>query len=102
MKRYRIEMRGENFLLNFDGEPHKFGFTLSRYIRAADVAVAEKIATIQARQLPSLKQGLCNDPEDPPRIRMEQIREVNPLLFALRHKKQVFELLAEEEPLPVP
>ena len=102
MKRFRIDLRGENFLLNLDGEPRKFGFTLSRYLRAADEETAEKTAAIMARQLPALQHGLCNDSEDPPRINMQQIREVNPLLFSLRHKKIRFELLAEEEPLQQP
>lgn len=102
MKRFRIELRGENFLLNFDGEPRKFGFTLSRYLRAADETIAEKTAAIMARQLPTLQHGLCNDSEDPPRISMPQIKEVNPLLYSLRQKKIRFELLAEEEPLQQP
>ncbi len=100
MKRYRIELHGENFLLNLDGEPRKFGFRLKRYLRAVDIAMAEKTATIQARQIPTLKQGVCNNSEDPPRVRLKMIREVNPLLFALRHKQQHFVLQAEEDLSP--
>jgi len=102
MKRYCIELRGKNFLLNFDGEPRRFGFSLVRYLRAADESTAEKTAVIQARQLPALKQGLSNDSEDPPLISLVQIREVNPVIFALRQKKLRFELCAEDEPLPQP
>jgi len=97
MKRYLVELRGENFLLNLDGEPRKFGFQLRRYLRAWDVTLAEKTAAIQARQIPTLKLGVRNNPEDPPRILLQQLREVNPLVHALRHKKLHFELLAEEE-----
>ncbi len=99
MKRFRIELRGENFLLNLDGEPRKFGFHLSRYLRAVDAATAEKTAAIQVRQIPTLKQGVGNNSEDPPRICLQQIREVNPLRFALCHKRQRFELCVEEDPL---
>jgi hypothetical protein len=98
MKRFKIELRGENFLLNLDGEPRKFGFHLSRYLRATDVATAEKTAAIQVRQIPTLKRGVCNNSEDPPRISMALIREVNPLLFALCHKRHRFELCVEEDP----
>ena len=97
MKRFKIELRGENFLLNLDGEPRKFGFHLSRYLRAVDEATAEKTASILVRQIPTLKQGVCNNCEDPPRICLAQISEVNPLLFALLHKRQRFELLVEED-----
>jgi len=97
MKRFRIELRGENFLLNLDGEPRKFGFHLSRYLRAVDAAMAQKTAAIQVRQIPALKQGVCNNSEDPPRISLQQIREVNPLVFAFRHKSQRFELRVEED-----
>lgn len=99
MKRFLVELRGENFLLNLDGEPRKFGFQLSRYLRAVDVVLAEKIAAIQARQIPVLKQRVGNNPEDPPRIVLQQIREINPFIFALRRKNLHFELLAEEDPL---
>lgn len=102
MKRYCIELRGENFLLNLDGEPRSFGFVLTRYLQAVDKATAEKTAVIQARQLPALQHGLCNDSEDPARISLVSIREVNPLVFALRHKKVRFQLCAEEDPLPQP
>lgn len=100
MKRFWIELRGENFLLNLDGEPRKFGFQLTRYLRAVDEAMAEKTAVIQVRQLPVFRQGVGNNGEDPPRITLQLIREVNPLLFALRSKHQRFELRAEEESLP--
>ena len=97
MKRFKIELRGENFLLNLDGEPRKFGFHLSRYLRAVDEAMAEKTAAIQVRQIPVLKQGVGNNSEDPPRICLHLIREVNPLFYALRQKQQSFELLVEED-----
>ncbi len=99
MKRFLVDLRGENFLLNLDGEPRKFGFTLSRYLRAADAVIAEKKAIILARQLPTLKQVLISDNEDPPRIVLQQIREISPLLFALRRRQPRFELVAEEGPL---
>jgi len=98
MNRYKIELLGENFLLNLDGEPRKFGFQLSRYLRAIDQATAEKIAAIQVRQMPALKQGVRNNSEDPPRISLQQITEVNPLVFALYHKRLKFELCVEEDP----
>jgi hypothetical protein len=97
MKRFRVELRGENFLLNRDGEPRRFGFTLTRHLRAVDEAMAQKVATIMARQLPSLQHGLSNQSGDPPRILLQQIREVNPLLFAWRHKKLRFELFTEDD-----
>ncbi|WP_020677237.1 hypothetical protein [Geopsychrobacter electrodiphilus] len=96
MKRFWLELRGENFLLNLDREPRKFGFQLSRYLRAEDEGLAEKTASIQARQIPVLKQ-VCNNREDPPRVVLQQIREVNPILFALRHKRLRFDLHEEEE-----
>jgi len=97
MKRFKIELKGENFLLNLDGEPRKFGFYLKRYLRATDETIAEKTAMIQARQIQPLKRGVCNNSEDPPRVLLKSIRVVNPLLFALRHKSQHFVLQVEED-----
>lgn len=99
MKRYRIELRGENFLLNLDGEPRRFGFALTRHLRALDEATAEKTAIIQARQLSALQHGLSNNAGDPPRISLTQLREVNPFIFALRQKQVLFSLHVEEESL---
>ncbi len=99
MKCFQVDLKGENFLLNLDGEPRKFGFTLSRYLRAENAAVAEKTAIILARQLPTLKQVLVGDNEDPPRIIVQKTRGISPLKFAFRRRKPQFELHAEEDPL---
>ena len=46
MGRYKVQLRGENFLLDLDGEHSRFGFTATRVVNAASGEEARKIATI--------------------------------------------------------
>ena len=34
MKRFKVKLHGENFLLNLDGELKKFGFYATKFVKA--------------------------------------------------------------------
>jgi len=55
MKRFKVKLHGKNFLLNLDGEPKKFGFYATRFVKAEDPQEAEKIAVILTHQNPNLR-----------------------------------------------
>ncbi|MDT8419054.1 MAG: hypothetical protein RQ754_01330 [Desulfuromonadales bacterium] len=97
MKRYKIQLKGENFLLNLSGEPRKFGFHATKYIKAADPEIAEKMAIIMIRQTPELRNPNLSGRSDRPRILLESIREVNPLLFFFKQRSTLLTFHTEED-----
>jgi hypothetical protein len=66
MQKFKIELHGRNFLLNFDGEHKKFGFHATRYVTAMNVEEAERIATIQIHQYHAIRDALANEGTDSP------------------------------------
>lgn len=99
MKRYKIELKGENFLLNFTGEPRKFGFHATKFLKAKTPEDAEKMAIIMIRQTPELRSTATAEGSDPPRIILESIREINSLLFLLKQSSTLLKFHAEDEEL---
>lgn len=74
MKTFKIKIKGSNYLLDCDGEPHKMGFSATRYVRAADAAEAEQKVRHQISCERRLAQGAMNGKEDPPCIEIETIK----------------------------
>ena len=81
MKRFKVKLHGENFLLNLDGELRKYGFHATKFVTAENPQEAEKIATILIRQYPNLRGTVLNEKADRPTISLEEIKEVNFLKF---------------------
>lgn len=99
MKRYKIQLKGENFLLNFTGEPRKFGFHATKYLRAKNPEDAEKMAIIMIRQTPDLRDAVITEQPDRPRIILESLREINPLHFLFKKSSTLLTFHAEDEEL---
>lgn len=97
MKRYRIQLRGENFLLDLDGEHGKFGFRASRVIKAETQAEAERIALIRIHQELNRYAPIVKNTPDAPRIILEQVKELK--FFHLTGKNQSggFDFVSEEQ-----
>jgi len=87
MKTFKVKIRGSNYLLAIDGEPHKMGFTTIRYIRATDSAEAEKAVRWQITCEPKLGQESLNGKLDPPRIEIESIERSWLSHLFVRHPK---------------
>ena len=48
MKKFRVFVRGENFLINLDGVNQKLGFYTTRYVEAEDEEAAESAVMVFA------------------------------------------------------
>jgi len=97
MKRYKIELRGKNFLLNFTGEPRKFGFHATRFLKANSPKEAEKMAIIMVRQTPELRKIVSSEKTDQPEITLISIQEINSVFFLLKQSSSQLVFHAEEE-----
>ena len=76
MKKYKVFVRGENFLLNFDGVNQKFGFYTTRFVEAEDEEAAEYAVMDLLRGDPQLVRSVSNEDSDPPMMFAEEIEEL--------------------------
>ena len=97
MKRYKVKLHGENFLINFDGELKKYGFYATKFVKAESPQEAEKIAIILIHQNPNLRDTILNKNTDRPTINMEEIKEVNFLKFFAKKSTTDFTFYPEDE-----
>jgi hypothetical protein len=74
-KKYKVLVRGENFLLNVDGENQKLGFYTTRFVEAPNEAAAEEMAIALLRDDPKLH-GVLNEQADAPIMFAEKIVEL--------------------------
>jgi hypothetical protein len=92
MKRFKVKLHGENFLLNLEGDFKKFGFYATSFIKAENPQEAKKIAIILILQNTAL-----NENTDRPRINIEEIEEVNFLKFFAQKSTTSFTFYPEDE-----
>jgi len=97
MKKFKLILHGENFLLNFDGELKKFGFYATKFVKAESPQEAEKMAKILIRQDPNLRDTILNEKADCPTINMEEIKEVNFLKFFSKKSTKGFSFYLEDD-----
>ena len=96
MKRYKVKLHGENFLLNLDGDLKKYGFYATKFVKAESPQEAEKIAIILIHQNPNLRDTVLNKNTDRPTINMEEIKEVNFLKFFAKKATTGFTFYPED------
>ena len=75
-KKYIVMLEGRNFILDYEGEPTRFGFSTTRHVEAADPGEAEQRAIQDVRSDDQLNASLLNDPSNPPRVTMTRSIEV--------------------------
>ena len=75
-KKYRVLVRGENFLLNLDGKNQKLGFYTTRFVEAPNEEEAEERAFAMLRNDPKLQKGVLNEKSDVPVMFAEEIVEL--------------------------
>ena len=97
MKRFKVKLHGENFLLNLDGELKKFGFYATKFVKAENPQEAEKNAIILIYQNPNLRDAVLNANADRPTINLEEIKEVNFLKFFAKKSTTDFTFYPEDE-----
>ena len=77
MKQYRVLLKGENFLLNNEGEIKRMGFYTTRFVDAPNEDEAELTAVELIRKDNWLREAVRNDRPDPPMIFAEEIEEIS-------------------------
>lgn len=98
MRKYKITVRGQNFLLPCDGEPQKLGFSQTFYLRAATPEKAREEITSRLARDPYLVQNALNGPGDPFRVMVESVKWAGPLkLFSAEKGRRRFNLEKEED-----
>ena len=75
MEHYRVFLRGENFILDADGEAVSFGFYTTRFVEAESHEAAEILAVDLIRGDRELA-GVKNTADNPPIIYSEEIKEI--------------------------
>ena len=97
MKRFKVKLHGENFLLNLNGELEKYGFYATKFVKAENPQDAEKIAIILIHQNPNLRDAVLNEAADRPKVNIEEIKEVNFLKFFVKKSTAGFTFYPEEK-----
>jgi hypothetical protein len=76
MKKYRVFVRGENFLMDFDNKEQKIGFYTTVFIEAHTEEAAELEAMDLLRHDPMLVSNVLNAKADPPMMFADEIEEL--------------------------
>lgn len=76
MALFRVLLRGENYLLNLSGDPHRYGFRVTHFVRAESAEEAQRVASIQVRKSQHLNKTLVNTAENPPQLTCVEVRRV--------------------------
>jgi hypothetical protein len=74
MPYYRVFLEGENFWLEIESAPQRFGFYTTRFVEASSEDESGKAAVGLVRSMERLKP--LNHPDDPPQILVREIEEV--------------------------
>ena len=74
MAEWRVYINGQNFWLEWEGEPRKLGFYTTRFVEAGNEEEAE-LAAVQLIRDDSKLKGVLNEKRDPPLIHVENIEE---------------------------
>lgn len=85
MKRFRVTIAGENFLLDVDGESGKFAFTAARLVKANSPQDAERIALIRIHHELNQSGHVVKNTCVAPRVFVESIEELK--FFQFMSKK---------------
>ena len=76
MKKYRVFVRGENFIVRGDEQNQKLGFYTTVFVEALDEQGAEFKAMQLLRTDPKLVNITLNSKSNPPMMYMEEIEEL--------------------------
>ena len=77
MKKFKVMVRGENFLLNLEGVEQKLGFYTTRFVEAQNEEAAEYDVMEMLRADPEFGKGVLNDKSDRPMMYAEEVEEID-------------------------
>jgi len=76
MRKFRVTINGENYLLDMDGVVQRIGFYKTYFLEAVDAGAAKELAMSRIASDPKFQGTLHNQVDDPPRTQLESIDEV--------------------------
>jgi hypothetical protein len=76
MKKYRVMLEGQNFLIEMDGKVGKYEFYQTFFLEAGSPAEAENAAVQKVRTNPDLRSAVRNSKDDAPTMHLEEIEEI--------------------------
>jgi 4-alpha-glucanotransferase len=77
MKKYKVLVRGENFLMNLDGEDQRLGFYTTAFVEGQDEKQAEQQAIGLLRDDIEFRQSVLNEQSDAPMMFVDDIDEID-------------------------
>lgn len=96
MKRYRVNISGENFLLDLDGHHEKFCFSATRLIEANSPEDAERIALIRIHHELNQTNHIVKNTLDAPRVSIDSIEELKFFQFLSKKSRSKLEFKLED------
>jgi hypothetical protein len=75
MKKFKVLVRGEHFLMNVDGVEKKRGFYTTRFVEAQNEEAAESAVMEMLRD--DLAESVHNDKSDTPMMYAEEVEEID-------------------------
>ena len=97
MARYKVLLRGDNFLLNLDGDHSKFGFYATRIVKSASLEEAEKNAVIRIRHELNKSRFIVKDLLYIPNVSVEKSEMISFFHFSRKKNLRGFKFHKEEE-----
>ena len=97
MDRYKVLLRGDNFLLNLDGEHGKFGFYATRIVKSASLEEAEKNAVIRIHQELNKTRFIVKGMLGSPKVSVEKSEKMGTFQFSFKKNVRGFNFHKEEE-----
>ena len=85
LKKYRLLMRGRNFLIELDGTPRKCEFYQNFYLESSSLRQAELLTTTTLMHDRKLRQLARNRKSDPPKISLETYWELDDFAYVGKH-----------------
>ena len=76
MKKYKVLIRGENFLINLEGKDQKLGFYTTVFVEGQDEEQAERRAIRLLQDDEDFRQSVLNEKSDAPMMFVEEITEL--------------------------
>jgi hypothetical protein len=76
MKKYKVLVRGENFLINLEGQDQKFGFYTTAFVEGEDKEQAEQRAMALLRNDKEFRRSVLNERSDAPMMFVDEIDEL--------------------------
>jgi hypothetical protein len=77
MKKYRLLMHGQNFLIQQDGKTASYGFYHNIFVEAENLQQAQLMVTSKIWHDKKLKEITLNTENNPPRISLETYWELD-------------------------